>query len=156
MIRRMYTVVLSAAGVLVLAGCASGPGAAGGGVTRTFAVPEEAARTAVREVLGPMPGYEELDPDHWRTGWIEGESPRREMGFVMRRPFLLRRRYAVSILRVPEGGTSVRVFCRIEEKGLAGARARSWEPIASDGEYEKAVLDEVQKRTAPAAPPKEN
>ena len=43
--------------------------------------------------------------------------------------------------------------CRIEEKGLAGARARTWEPVASDGAWEKAALDEVQKRLAAASPP---
>lgn len=145
--------LLMAAGFLVIAGCASGPGGARGGVDRVIPASEEAVRAVVREILGAVPGYEEVDPDRWRTGWIEGESPRREMGFIMRRPFLRRRSYVVSIARVPEWGTNVRVLCRIEEKGLAGARARSWEPIASDGEYEKAVLDEVQKRLAAASPP---
>ena len=149
----MRGIALMAAGVLMTASCASGPGTSGSGVSRTVAASEDAVRDVVRSVLGSSPGYEEVDPDHWRTGWIEGESPRQEMGFIMRRPFHLRRRYAVSIARVTGGGTNVSVLCRIEEKGLAGARARTWEPVASDGAWEKAALDEVQKRLAAASPP---
>ncbi len=153
----MSRIVRGAVGLLVLVGCASAPrGAASDDVTRAMSASEDAVRDAVRSVLGSSPGYEEVDPDHWRTGWIEGESPRQEMGFIMRRPFHLRRRYAVSIARVAGGGTNVSILCRIEEKGLAGARARTWEPVASDGAWEKAALDEVQKRLAAASPPKEN
>lgn len=136
--------------LLAVAGCATSPdGAPSKEASRVVAAPEAAVRDVVRNLLGGSPGYEEVDPDHWRTGWIEGESPRHEMGFVMRRPFHERRRYAVSIARVSEGGVCVRVLCRFEEKGLAGARARTWDPIASDGSWEKAFLDALENRVAP-------
>ena len=148
-VRRLGAVAVLA---LASAGCAATSGTDAPGASRVVSAPEPAVRDRIREALKDAPELSEPDAHAFRTGWIQGDSPRSEMGFVMRRPLKQQRLYLVQTAATPEGGTTVRVRCSLMEKGNSGANALSWRPIASDGHFENELLDQVEK-ASPAPPP---
>ena len=143
-------VVACAALTIALAGCATSSGV-DQGVSRVVAAPEPAVRDRIREALKASPELKEPDEHTFRTAWIQGESPRAEMGFVMRRPLKQQRLYVVQTSAAPDGGTTVRVRCNVMERANSGANAVAWHPIASDGHYENELLDRIDKKAD--APP---
>ena len=147
-------VVAYAALYIAFAGCASAP-AGQAAVSRSVSAPETEVRDRIREALKDAPDFRETDAHTFKTGWIQGNSPRAEMGFVMRRPLKQQRLYIVQTSASPEGGTTVRVRCNVMEKGNSGADALAWHPIASDGHYENELLERIDKKAdAPPAPEK--